>query len=130
MPKQDKETVRGLLSAVLRKLEGETVEGTESSTPIVFSETANQGSPMILVFVGALDSSASSPARGTERVLMTTPLAATRNEIPAAHPGLERFPLAISEPSPFAVKPSATKPCFIEPGRACCSSGACEMRGF
>ena len=42
-----------------------------------------------------------------------------------SHPGLERFPL--SEPSATS---AATKPCFMEPGRVCVNSGACEMRGY
>ena len=43
---------------------------------------------------------------------------------PEAHPGLERFPL--SETGTAA----ASKPCFMEPGRVCVNSGACEMRGY
>lgn len=41
-----------------------------------------------------------------------------------AHPGLERFPLS------EAGTAAASKPCFMEPGRICVNSGACEMRGY
>ncbi|HEX8091728.1 MAG TPA: hypothetical protein VF762_22935 [Blastocatellia bacterium] len=45
--------------------------------------------------------------------------------IQTVHPGLEKFPLAeIIDPLP------APKTCFMEPGRVCVNSGACEMRGY
>jgi hypothetical protein len=129
IPKQDKETVRWLLETALNKLDGETGDGYEGSSSIVVSESDNQGSPLILVLVGGLDSStrAAPPERSSEtgRLPTAEPSASAHSEAPAAHPGLERFPLAITD-----ANPAATKACFMEPGRACVSSGACEMRGF
>ena len=46
------------------------------------------------------------------------------NEKKHSHPGLERFTIEADS------HPSAPKTCFMEPGRACVNSGACEMRGF
>jgi|SRR5215216_1828543 len=43
----------------------------------------------------------------------------------ATHPVFERFPIAEEETAP-----PAPKTCFMEPGRVCVNSGACEMRGY
>jgi hypothetical protein len=50
--------------------------------------------------------------------------AAAQEHSEASHPGLERFPLAETP------QPSVPRTCFIEPGRTCVNSGACEMRGY
>jgi hypothetical protein len=47
-----------------------------------------------------------------------------RSQDVEAHPGLERFPLSGLGPA------APSKPCFMEPGRLCVNSGACEMRGY
>jgi hypothetical protein len=50
---------------------------------------------------------------------------ASRIEDRAAHPGLEKF--SITEARHMD---SAPRTCFMEPGRVCVNSGACEMRGY
>jgi len=42
-----------------------------------------------------------------------------------SHPALERFPLSGTDTAA-----AASKPCFMEPGRVCVNSGACEIRGY
>ncbi|HYP28190.1 MAG TPA: hypothetical protein VE262_15855 [Blastocatellia bacterium] len=41
------------------------------------------------------------------------------------HPGLEKFTVVEGHQTD-----SAPRTCFMEPGRACVNSGACEMRGY
>ena len=132
LPKQDKETVRRLLEAALNRLDEETRAGEEKSNSILLSESGNEDTPVILVLIGGLSSSAqygaASPVRSVDQAgRPATPksTATAHDQSPAAHPGLERFPLAMTDS-----RPAAPKACFIEPGRACVSSGACELRGF
>jgi hypothetical protein len=129
MPKQDKETVRRLLESALNKLDGESRGSEESPNSILFSESDDAGMPVILVLIGGLNSS-----KQNRTVPLTTvdhtpasarPSAPDQDKTLPPHPGLERFPLSVTDPSP-----AAPKACLIEPGRACVSSGACEMRGF
>jgi hypothetical protein len=47
----------------------------------------------------------------------------TSSETSSTHPGLERFTM-------IEKSTDAPKPCFMEPGRSCVKSGACEMRGY
>lgn len=129
MAKHDLETVRRLLKAALNKLDGESHGDKESSNSILFSEN-DAGAPVILVLVGGLNAqdedaptvldAAHAGRRETEKSS-----ASGLDQTQAAHPGLERFPLAVTDS-----RPTAPKACFMEPGRACVSSGACEMRGF
>jgi hypothetical protein len=124
--KQDQETVRRLLESALLRLNGETNNGDEGSNSIVVSESDGHGSALIVMLVEGLGSSAQDERRiETGQLAMANPPASTRSEGQASHPGLERFLLTTTDPHP-----PATKACFMEPGRACCSSGACEMRGF
>jgi hypothetical protein len=51
--------------------------------------------------------------------------AAVQENHQASHPGLERFPLAEARS-----QSSVPRACFMEPGRTCINSGACEMRGY
>lgn len=131
MLKQDQETVRRLLEAALNKLDEESRGGEERSNSILFSES-DAGTPLILVVIGELNSSTQSvPAPTLLNVDQTGPPATARssvsghNQTQVVHPGLERFPFAVTDS-----RPAAPKACFMEPGRACVSSGACEMRGF
>ena len=132
MAKHDQETVRRLLEAALKKLDGESHGDKQISNSILFSEN-DADAPVILVLVGGLN----ARNEGAPPVLIAGPNGQTETEestisnrdqrqgAQAAHPGLERFS--------FAVTPSlsaAPKACFMEPGRTCVSSGACEMRGF
>ncbi len=49
----------------------------------------------------------------------------SRIEDRAAHPGLEKFSITEAHHTD-----SAPRTCFMEPGRVCVNSGACEMRGY
>lgn len=129
MPNQDKETVRRVLEALLEKLDGEPRDGEEM--PILLSERSDSTSPVI-VFLGGLNSGArDAVAHRQPKVdepgrLAAANLSASAHGSPhAPHPGLERFPLAETQSHP-----AAPKACFMEPGRTCVSSGACEMRGY
>ena len=62
--------------------------------------------------------------RPLERVAGNVPAKCSSLDHYEAHPGLERFPLS------EAGTAAPSKPCFMEPGRICVNSGACEMRGF
>lgn len=131
MPKEDKETVRRLLEAALKGLGGEARGGEEGSNSILFSESGDAGTPVVLVLIGGLNSSAQNGAAPLlPSVDQTGGQATAKTSAPgddkpqAAHPGLERFPFVTDS------HPAAPKACFMEPGRACVSSGACEMRGF
>ena len=132
MAKQEKETVRRVLKAALDKLDEESHGDKESSNSIVFSES-DTGAPVILLLAGGLiardeDVPAALVAAATGRhesgEATDSSFDQTRGAN-AAHPGLERFPLAVT-----TSLPTAPKACFMEPGRTCVSSGACEMRGF
>jgi hypothetical protein len=96
--------------------------------------------PIIIIFPGraghdAINNSGARPERGRGDVVenhapggstsSATPLTPDPRTIRAVHPGLEKFPLAeTGGPLP------APKTCFMEPGRVCVNSGACEMRGY
>ena len=62
--------------------------------------------------------------RPPERVAGNLPAKSSSLDRDEAHPGLERFPLSEVGTA------GSPKPCFIEPGRICVNSGACEMRGY
>ena len=132
MAKHDEETVRRLLRSAPDKLDGESHSDGQSSNSIFFSDN-DADAPVILVLAGGVK----AQNEGAPTVLIAGPNGQTEtdestvsNRDPrrgeqGTHPGLERFP--------FAVTPSlsaAPKACFMEPGRTCVSSGACEMRGF
>ena len=129
MPNQDKETVRRVLEALLEKLDGEPRDGEERA--ILLSEGSDSTSPVI-VLLGGLNSGAQDAVAHRQPKVdelgrpATANLSARAHDNPqASHPGLERFPLAETQSHP-----AAPKACFMEPGRTCVGSGACEMRGY
>lgn len=132
MANSDLETARRLLKAALNKLDGESRGDKESSNSILFSEK-DTGTPVILVLVGRLNAQdedappvlVASPDDRRETVKSFASGPDQTQEAQAAHPGLERFSLAVTDSLS-----TAPKACFMEPGRTCVSSGACEMRGF
>jgi hypothetical protein len=132
MANSDLEKVRRLLKAALNKLDGESRGDKESSNSILFSEK-DTGTPVILVLGGgsnAQDEDAppvlvASPEGRRETVKSFASGPDQTQGAQTAHPGLERFSLAVTDSVP-----TAPKACFMEPGRTCVSSGACEMRGF
>jgi len=129
MPNQDKEKVRRVLEALLAKLDGEPRDGEERA--ILLSEGSDSTSPVIVLLGGLNSGAQDAVAHRQPKVdelgrLATANLSASAHDNPhASHPGLERFPLAETQSHP-----AAPKACFIEPGRTCVSSGACEMRGY
>jgi hypothetical protein len=131
MANQDIETVRRVLEALLRRLEAEPAKAGDAGSAVLLTEGVNTASPVIVV-LGGLNSGAEHDAalrrsgvEGNERPTASTSAASAYREQPALHPGLERFELAETESHS-----AAPKACFMEPGRACVSSGACEMRGY
>ena len=132
MPKSDLETIRRLLTAALNKLDVSSHGDKESSNSILLSEN-DAGALVILVLGGGLNAqgedappvliAAPGGRQGTEKS-PASGLDQTQGA-QAPHPGLERFPLGVADSLP-----AAPKACFMEPGRTCVSSGACEMRGF
>jgi hypothetical protein len=132
MANSDLEMARRLLKAALNKLDGESRGDKESSNSILFSEK-DAGAPVVLVVVGGLN----AQDEDAPPVLVAAPdgrreieksFASGLDQTQGAqteHPGLERFSLAVTDSHP-----AAPKACFMEPGRTCVSSGACEMRGF
>ena len=140
MRQNEREKVRQVLEAVLERLAQETTEGEDGSESIAtFSELApsaggRSDAPLLLVIAGDLKE---PPLQNVARMRPGTggnteyPAAVNSNTSDPAgrkvsHPGLERFSIVEGvEPSP-----SAPKACFIEPGRSCVNSGACEIRGF
>jgi hypothetical protein len=131
MGKHEQETVRRLLEAAINRLSAESQGDKEGSNSILFSEN-EPNAPVILVFAGGLKAqdedappglvAAHTGRRETERSSASS-LETQGSQV--THPGLERFPLGVTDSLP-----AAPKACFMEPGRTCVSSGACEMRGF
>lgn len=131
MPDQEREAVRRILEALLAKLDGGPRDRDERASSILLSEGTDPASPVIVVLGGMNPQTQDAVERRQPRfdeigLSATANVSAAAHANPqASHPGLERFPLA--EPQSH---PSAPKACFMEPGRACINSGACEMRGY
>lgn len=148
MENSDREIARRVLSAVLERLSGDARPGSslkasvtaddlsfaqsrlsngqdslivENATPIIFIVVNQEGAPSDLREQSTTRGSAVVPDSVTRPALLN----GHDNESRGQHPGLERFPIAESEPAA-----SAPKNCFMEPGRVCVNSGACEMRGY
>jgi len=123
---QNTEIVRRVLASLLEKLESGSPQthaggqqgAADSSAP---SNAAGGAGSVILLMLGNLDSgptagsSAGAEPRVSSRIEDRTP----------AHPGLEKFTVAGANHSN-----SAPGTCFMEPGRVCVNSGACELRGY
>lgn len=131
MAKQDQETVRRVLKAALNNLDGETHDDNKSSNSSFSVNDADAA--VILLLVGGLNardeqepqvlSTGAVGRRDTGKSSVSSLDQAQGAQV--AHPGLERFSLGVTDSLPIA-----PKACFMEPGRTCVSSGACEMRGF
>lgn len=150
MRNSDQDIVRRMLSSVLERLEGARAE-----TDLIGGADVNQSSsgqqrrsrtsgdnPIILIVLGesnaanqgvqsfnaqpndALKDKREDLARG-DRISYERAFPFDQQDTQTLHPGLEKFPLAEEETAH-----SAPKTCFMEPGRACVNSGACEMRGY
>jgi hypothetical protein len=147
METSDSEVARRVLSAVLERLNGNARANSDSkagaTSDLSFeheqisnsrrSSVAGDGSPIIVVVVNQEISASDlrEQTNGCSSVAVTNQaanpalLSGNENEARGLHPGLERFPIAEGVPAA-----SAPKNCFMEPGRVCVNSGACEMRGF
>lgn len=128
MPNTDKETVRRILEALLARLE-EDPSGAQKPDPTLLQGDAGQNSPIIVV-LGDVNSKAPDPIVSlAEKVdgqtAAANPVARAYETQQGSHPGLERFSLPETGSTP-----AASKACFMEPGRTCVHSGACEMRGY
>ncbi|MFY9554140.1 MAG: hypothetical protein WAV47_05405 [Blastocatellia bacterium] len=129
--------MRQLLEAALDHIK-QAADGGAGSVPIVFfpeskrlSESPKSEAPVVLVVVGNLDSQSPNEIEGVSSVRDNSqPVSPNSSpsdpyERKVSHPGLERFTIA-----PANANPLVPKACFMEPGRTCVNSGACEMRGF
>jgi hypothetical protein len=127
MQDSDREIVRHVLSSILDRL-GESAQGR--------GQIAGGDNPIILVVMGQGASTITAKAveAGDEKsasVLSAAPLTDDsakgfeRRAIHAAHPVLEKFTVVKEETAS-----AAPKSCFMEPGRVCVNSGACQMRGY
>lgn len=139
MRKDERDTVRQVLEAALRNLKEEAREG-ESTSPSVqlFADSSpssvigNCEAPVILIVSGDLKArSQNTPSPrsaflgDTDEPGKANACVSDHSERKLSHPGLERFTIGEA-----ASPPLAPKACFMEPGKACVNSGACEMRGF
>lgn len=128
MSDQERETVRRVLEALLAKLDGQPGSDARGRS-IVLSSGVDRASPVIVVLDG-LDSPVQDKAEGCrpkfgEPGATANGSTAAQENRQASHPGLERFPLAETQS-----QSSVPRACFMEPGRNCINSGACEMRGY
>jgi hypothetical protein len=132
MRDSDQDIVRRALSSVLDRLEGARagteITGGDNSIIVIFMGQSNAtgdgdrslGAQAVEPRGGMRQDRAPGASTSHERGF-----ALDDREAQAKHPGLEKFPIAVAETAP-----SAPKTCFMEPGRACVNSGACEMRGY
>lgn len=114
MDSSNNEIVRRVLASVLEKLD----RGRNESAAVSVS---NDGSPVVLLVIGQADSGSNGAKEPTRESREPRGI----EDRTSAHPGLEKFPL-----SEGLHTDSAPRTCFMEPGRACVNSGACEMRGY
>ena len=128
MSDTDKETVRRILEALLARLD-EAPSGGQNPDPTLLRGDAGRNSPMIVV-LGDVNSKAPDPIvsrseKNDAQTAAASPVARVYETQQGSHPGLERFSLPQTGSTP-----AASKACFMEPGRTCVHSGACEMRGY
>ena len=139
MRKQERDTIRQVLEAALRNLTEEATDGEPSTESIAMfsdrwpsSESRGSEAPVILVVAGDLkarsqNTTTTGPASldDTQDPAKVNSSISDHSERKVSHPGLERFKMVEG-----AAPTAAPRACFMEPGRACVNSGACEMRGF
>ena len=107
------EIIRRVLTSLLERLDKDPAQPSASVEP-------GDASPLILLMLGQLD-----PASNEMKNTGTEPRRLSHIEDRAAHPGLEKFSATEARHTD-----SAPRTCFMEPGRVCVNSGACEMRGY
>lgn len=127
---KDLDGVRQVLEAVLRSLRDEPSSGASISLvgdgfmPV----ESKLDAPVIVIVANGLkaqsqETNPSNKGDANAPVRLNT-CVSDYPERKVSHPGLERFIIEAES------LPSAPKACFMEPGRPCVNSGACEMRGF
>jgi hypothetical protein len=127
MGKDELDGVRQVLETALNTLRDDA-SSAESVRELNSFEGRAHATPVIVIMAGGpaphLEQSRSGSAKAEAPVTPSSSFSAY-NERKVSHPGLERFTIETDS------RPAApTKPCFMEPGRSCVNSGACEMRGF
>ena len=139
MRKDERDAVRQMLEAVLRNLTGDAPEGQPDSPSVQLfadgstaSDIGSYEAPVILVVSGDLKARVQNTASprsadlgGADEPEKPKFGVADHSERKLSHPGLERFTLGDA-----GATSHAPKACFMEPGRACVNSGACEILGF
>jgi len=131
MRKPELDTIRQVLEAALRDLMDDAGKGRAVSV-ITDRSAGPEGqlpqTPIVIILPqelgGHLDESAPPVTAGRRTSEPVTPSSSDDTERKVSHPGLERFTIEAD------LRPAAPKACFMEPGRTCVNSGACEMRGF
>lgn len=125
MKNTNQELIRRVLSSVLSRI------GDNETTPTkLIAEAASDASPVVFIILN----DSQSREENDERHLRAADSAASKkndagslenNSKGLKHPEFERFSSVEAKSDGLA-----PKTCFMEPGRACVNSGACEMRGF
>lgn len=130
MGKKELDGVRKVLETALNTL-SEDASSTESFSPVRESNSSEgraQQTPVIIIMTGGptshLDQSEFGSSEAEAPSVTMSSSVSPHNERKVSHPGLERFTIETVS------RPAAPKACFMEPGRPCVNSGACEMRGF
>ncbi|HVG21679.1 MAG TPA: hypothetical protein VNI02_21775 [Blastocatellia bacterium] len=132
MRDSDQAKLRRALSSLLDRLEGPAhaeaeATGGDNSIIVIFlgqSDSANGGIQSPGARPGDAQSHVIESRAPVNRASHESAFTFDQRGMQAPHPGLEKFPIAETESTP------APKTCFMEPGRACVNSGACEMRGY
>ena len=130
MSKPEVKAVKRLLESALKGLQEGGSYGEAVSLIIDGSGTFESGefeSPVVVILPGGLkadlqDTDPAGVGDALRQVMLNSPVSGSERK--DSHPGLERFTIGA------APQTSAPKACFMEPGRPCVNSGACEMRGF
>ena len=131
MHKPELDTVREILEAALRNVVEDAGKGRTVSVIADRSaghEDQRPQTPIVIILPQELggnlgESGSPMPAARSAREPVTSS-SCDDTERKVSHPGLERFTIEAD------LRPAAPKACFMEPGRTCVNSGACEMRGF
>ena len=134
MNENERETVKRILEATLRRL-GEGANGNpagqDQQSDVLQNSDPYRDRSNNSVIILLTDNSSDPSQNNFSRPFSTVgEVAAGRNNVSqiterkVSHPAQERFTM-IDAASPAG----APKACFMEPGRVCVNSGACQMRG-
>ena len=135
MQDSTEEIARRVLESVLRRLDGGAAQ-TAAASPA--NDSGAGAAPLIVILLGDRREASLGPSAHAGQPLVRPTVinqsacgcqnnshAPAGNSLQSTHPGLERFDLPNESPAS-----NAPRTCFMEPGRACVGSGACEMRGY